>query len=112
MPQTLTFTISDPQNEEWITTVNDDTDLTLAQGKTVVLASAAVGGVSIYLPTAAAPNQYRVVIVKKLDATANLVSIIPDGSETIDGASSYTLGDQYESVIMVSNGSNWHVLAT
>ena len=111
MPQTLTYEIiTADQNEEWVVVSNDSTDLTLSLGKTVVLASASVGQVSINLATAAEPNKNRVVIVKKTDGTSNRVLVNPNGSETIDGETLYYLTTQYQSVTIVSDGSNWFIV--
>lgn len=40
----------------------------------------------------------RVRHVKKIDASANTVTVTPDGTDTIDGAANYVLTAQYESV--------------
>lgn len=111
MPQTLTFTITtDDDNEEWTVVSNGSTDLTVPIGKTVVLASASVGQVSINLPSAATPNKDRVILVKKTDSTSNRVLINPAGSETVDGDLFYYLTSQYQSVTLVSDGSNWNIV--
>ena len=111
MPQTLTYAITtSDSNEEWVTVSNGSTDLTLALGRTVVLTSASVGQVSINLPSAAGANKDRVIIVKKTDGTTNRVVVNPDGSDTIDGSTSYYLNTQYQSVTIVSDGSNWHIV--
>lgn len=111
MPQTLTISItSASDNEEWTVIENGSTDLTIPIGKTVVLASASVSQVSINLPDAAASNADRVIIIKKMDATTNRVRINPDGSDTIDGQSDYYLTAQYQSVTLVSDGTNWNIV--
>ena len=47
--------------------------------------------------------------LKKIDSSANAITITPNGSQKIDGASSWTLSTQYEAITLVSDGSNWHV---
>lgn len=49
------------------------------------------------------------LIIKKTTSDTNALTISPAGVETIDGASSYVITRQYESVTLVSNGSNWFV---
>lgn len=112
MPQTLTYSITDPSdsNEEWSVVTNGSVDLTVSNGQTVVLASAPTGLVTITLPDAAGDNANRVIIVKKMDATANGVYIATTGGDTIDGASGYTISTQYASVTLVSDGSNWNIV--
>lgn len=61
------------------------------------------------LPTAAsiAGRQYT---IKKVDSGAGLVVVDANGAQTIDGALTYTLYAQYDSVTIVSDGTNWHVI--
>lgn len=51
-----------------------------------------------------------IAVVKKTDSTTNFVDIITTSSQTIDGALIYRLVNQNESVILISDGSNWHVI--
>mgnify|MGYP003395068582 CR=1 FL=1 len=64
---------------------------------------------SAFLPAASTALR-RHYVVKKTDATANTVTINPDGAETIDGASTRVITTQFESVWFVSNGTAWFVL--
>jgi hypothetical protein len=68
--------------------------------------------VNIPLPTVVGING-REYIIRKLDASANTVTITPDGTETINGSSDAVLDEQYETAIIFSNGaSDWMLLAT
>ncbi len=111
MPQELTATITDPSatQEIWKTIYNSSVDLTVTEGGVVVLADAPVGQVSINLP-AAASNKDRMITVKKIDSTSNSVVLNPDGSETIDGATTKTITVQYASLTVLSDGDEWHIL--
>lgn len=61
---------------------------------------------------AAASNSGKVFYIVRTDNTpANAVTIDPNGAETIDGYSTYGLYTQYESLVIVSNGTNWIVLS-
>ncbi len=60
----------------------------------------------VFLITAAG-REGRRLVVKKLDASANAITVDPKDAETIDGAASVTLTTQYETVELVSNGTNW-----
>lgn len=64
--------------------------------------------VTISLPPASSATG-RSFFVKKLGNTANVI-IDPDGSETIDGASTFSLIAQHESVQAYSNGTFWSIL--
>ena len=71
---------------------------------------ASAGAVTVSLPEAAALRG-KVLVVKKVDSSANAVTIDPAGSETIDGASTVSISTQYHSYVIQSSGSSWDVLA-
>ena len=48
--------------------------------------------------------------IKKTDSSGNIVTIDGNASETIDGATTYLLSSQYDTLPIVSDGSNWHIL--
>ncbi|MDC0297091.1 hypothetical protein OAK92_00815, partial [Crocinitomicaceae bacterium] len=59
--------------------------------------------------TLAAHSSGKVVRVKKTDSSGNTVTI--DGATgNIDGASNYILYSQYESVTLISDGTDWWVI--
>jgi hypothetical protein len=51
------------------------------------------------------------IIVQKTDATTNTVTIEGDGAEAINGALTHTLTEQYESIILRCDGSNWWIIS-
>jgi hypothetical protein len=63
---------------------------------------------SLYLnlPTAVG-NSSRYTV--KQTGTGN-VTVMPNGTQKIDGAASFVLDMQYKSVDLISNGSNWVVI--
>jgi hypothetical protein len=75
----------------------------------VLLANATSAAFTLTLPTAVgcAGREYR---FKKIDSSANAVTIATSASQTIDGASTYSLPTQYAHVLVISDGSNWAVL--
>ena len=84
--------------------LSQDTTLTASNTTTSVDASAAA--VTITLPLAS-QHVSRVYSIKKIDASANAVTITPSGADTIDGAATYSLAAQWDSVTLVSDGSQW-----
>ena len=44
------------------------------------------------------------------NASANTITIDPNSTETIDGASTFALSTQYASVTLVTDGSNWFII--
>jgi phosphatidate phosphatase APP1 len=74
-----------------------------------VLCDATSAGFTITLPTAASSSG-RIYIIKKIDATVNVVTIDGDGSETIDGATTQSLSTQWQTLRIQSNGTSWYVI--
>lgn len=70
----------------------------------VVLVS---GTTTITLP---APVSGQEFVIKKTDATLIVTTIQPDGAETIDGNANTTLTQINESITLVSDGTNWHII--
>jgi hypothetical protein len=60
--------------------------------------------VTLNLPAGVSGTQY---VVKKIDATANAVTVNANGGELIDGSATLAISTQYDSINVVSDGSNW-----
>lgn len=70
------------------------------------------GAITVTLPLAVNYN-FKKYCIKKVDSSANAVTVGVSGSDNIDGASTTTLTAQYDSVIVVSNGiTTWHKILT
>jgi hypothetical protein len=73
----------------------------------VVFADAATGPFAVTIPVVSAGNAGRQLVVKKIDATINTVTV----SGSVDGASTYELNGPYQSITLVCDGTtNWFVL--
>ena len=90
--------------------VNKTAAYTLTASDSIVTCDASAGAFTISLPTASgiAGRQYT---IKKIDSSANAITIQPYGTETIDGAATYTLSAQWKYVTIVSNGTNWLIVS-
>lgn len=110
MPQSVTISILSitQASEVWYRVAVDGTK-TITAG-TVFLCDATLGAFSIYLP-AASEDPGRIIVVKKVDVSANAVTVDGDGSETIDGVTTKTLASQYDSIFLASDGAGWNVIA-
>jgi hypothetical protein len=75
----------------------------------VILCNANGGAFTINLPAAASSSGLHLVI-KKTDSSFNAVTIDGNASETIDGVTTKKLSTQYESMEIVCDGSNWHII--
>lgn len=80
---------------------------TFAANDCLINVNATGGAVTVNLPALSAGRVFR---FKKLDVSANTVTIDGNGSETIDGAATYVLTTQYESVEIIGGASEWHVV--
>ena len=90
-----------------IRTANTTTNVTTSDH--TILGNAAGGAMTANLPTAASASGHQFTI-KKIDSSANAVTIDGDGSETIDGATTVAITLQWESVTVQSNGTAWYIL--
>lgn len=59
---------------------------------------------------AAAGNSGKILTVKKTSSDLNALTIDGNASETIDGAATTTINTQYETIKIICDGSNWHIL--
>jgi hypothetical protein len=72
-----------------------------------ILCNATGGAIVIMLPTAATSGQE--LRIKKIDASANTVTISADGGATIDGETTVTISSQWSSYTVQYNGTNWFI---
>jgi len=86
------------------TTIN----LTAASTPTV-LCNALSNPITVNLPLASTCEGVMYTI-KKLDVSANTVTVQPSGSDKIDGASTYVISQQFLTVSIQSDGSAWFIL--
>lgn len=80
-------------------------------GNLYVEGTAGSGGITLTLPTAVGNGGSRITIIQ-VDTGAGGVTITTTNSQHINGASSYELTNQYQTVTLESNGANWRVVAT
>lgn len=81
--------------------VTDSTILVTATGQIITLPSASSG------LNSGVGHEYTI----KLTASGSCTITNSTGSQTIDGATSYTLAGQYAFVTVKSDGSNWQIIA-
>jgi len=78
----------------------------------VILASAGAGNLTVTLPNAT--QTLNLYTVKKVDSTANTVTINPSNSQYIEGNNATTgnvvINTQYVSVTFVSDGTQWWII--
>jgi len=86
-----------------------DTPYEVTVNDGLLLVNAGDGNVTIDLYTAGS-NDGAVVTVKRTDGSTNTVTVDGNGAETIDGRLTWALSQQYASLTIVSDGTNWLVV--
>jgi hypothetical protein len=89
--------------------VSKTADYTLTSLDDVVLVTCSGSDITVALP-AAASNTGKLFNIKKLDSTIYSLIINPNLSETIDGETTISILDQYNSLQIISNGTSWFIL--
>ena len=85
-------------------------DFTVAGDKTIYLVDASSGNITVTLLSASAKDvTNRVYHIKKTDSSLNTVTVDGNGTETIDGGLTAVIENQFESLLLASNGSNWSI---
>lgn len=79
-----------------------------ASGGNIVISLQAVGN---YYRTVTRETGVVLFFVRQ-DSSANTVTIVPNGSDTIDGASSITLADQKSFAVLQATSTGWKVIAS
>ena len=79
---------------------------TATTGEVIALCTL-TAGFTATLPTAVG-NTAKLVFKKML--SAGQITIAAAGGQTVDGAASAVLNNQYESITLVSDGSNWAIV--
>jgi hypothetical protein len=74
----------------------------------LILDNAAANAITQKLPAGLSSLQTMLLVIKKTDATANVVTIDANGS-TIDGASTFLLYTQNSAVTLQWNGATWSI---
>ena len=58
---------------------------------------------------ASSSNSGWQIKIKKIDSSANTVTVDANSSEQIDGSTTQVIEAQYTSLSLVCDGSNWHI---
>lgn len=82
---------------------------------TILLVNATGGNITITLPdsglvASTKDEMGKIFYIKKVDASANTVTVDGYSTQTIDGATTNVINTQYDSITIVSDGSNWHII--
>jgi hypothetical protein len=75
-----------------------------------ILGNASTSNITITLPTAVGATG-KTYVVKKIDSSANTVTMATTSSQTIDGTLTRVFSNQYTGAQVQTDGSNWYILA-
>lgn len=93
----------------WTDVQAPSTNYNVLSTDSVILATGGAGGINVNLPAPAGVGAGTMYGVKKVDAGAGAVTIVP-GAGTIDGGASVALATQNQGAICINDGTNWFVL--
>lgn len=82
---------------------------TLDDTNFIVLCDCTSNAITVNLP-AASGNTGLTYVIKKIDSTANTVTIDGSGSETIDDSTTFDLTSQHEVVRIMCDGTEWWII--
>lgn len=87
-----------------------DYTVTLSDSTKLLNFDATSGAITVTMLAAATAGDGFEVTIKKSDSSANAVTIDGNASETIDGAATFELSNQYDTVTIRSDASGWLVV--
>ena len=88
--------------------VSKNSSVTLLASEDVILTSSG-SALTLTLSTAVGFNG-KVVKIKKVTSDFNVITIDANAAETIDGSLTTTVNTLGETLVLISNGSNWEIL--
>jgi len=82
---------------------------TLTSTDYTILVDATSGNLTMTLPSASSSTG-RIYNIKKIDASANTVTLQANGAELIDGTNTKVISMQWSNINIQSNGTSWYIL--
>ena len=89
-----------------IATVTKTAAYTAVASDKVILCDATGGAFTVTLP-AVASSAKLLFHIKKIDGSANAITVDGNGAETIDDSATHSLSSQYNSITIVCDGTEW-----
>ncbi|MFA5695930.1 MAG: hypothetical protein WC917_00490 [Bacilli bacterium] len=106
----LTASITDLNSTTTVTSsISGTYNITIADRGKTLLVNALSANATLNLPSAAMVGNTFKIWIKKIDVSTNTVTIIPFGSQTIDGYTNKVLYDYEDFIELKSDGSNWFI---
>jgi hypothetical protein len=92
-----------------INKVVGDSPYTATHDDQTITCDATSGNITVNLP-AASSSTGLVLTIKKIDSSANTVTVDGNASETIDDSTIQVISDQYTSITVHCNGTEWYII--
>ena len=90
---------------------NTDSPYTPLLSDYTIVCDATGGAITVDLPAAAGTMfDGKILNIKKTDSSGNAVTIDGNAAETLDGSTTKVISVQYDSIMIQSDGSNWHII--
>lgn len=88
-----------------------DSPYTVASGDHYIIADASGGAITINLPSASTSAGRKIVVVDTGTSGSNNITIDAAGADVIDGAGTYVINRNYESVTLIcAGGTSWYIV--
>ena len=81
-----------------------------ADNETVIICDASLGNFTVNLPSVN-DSEDRIYYIKKIDGYNSVVTLQPNGSETIDGTTSRQMIDENSTFVIIATKHEWNVLS-
>lgn len=95
-------------NRDLVTIVNADSPYS-AGNEFTILCDCSSGAITINLPSAATETE-KVYNIKKIDSTADLVTISPNGSDEVEFESDAIIGQWGTCLTIQNDGTDWYII--
>ena len=97
-------------NKEVVTIATSST-ISPSQSSTLYLADSSLNSLTLTLSTSSIETGKEIIIKDSTGSSSiNSITVQTEGSETIDGESSFTISLDYTSITLISDGSNWFII--
>jgi hypothetical protein len=99
--------IRDTLSDDRVVTKTTGYTVALGDMKKTILCNAGSGAFTITLPAAATAGEGFEVTLIKIDTSTNAVTVDGNASESINGATTFALDEDYHAITIVCDGANW-----
>lgn len=92
------------------TLTNTDSPYTVLATDGILLCDCSSGAITVNLPAVATSDDGRRLDIKKIDSSANAVTVDGNSAETIDDSTTIVLSDQYNSITIITDQTEWWII--